>query len=306
MEDYARYLAEEAESSVVALHQFRILWNPNSEAFHFFFEGDEDILFYMPEARRRLGQRQANIYVCGGKKNVIEVRDAISAEGHELRFCLFFVDRDFDDYLDTQVDSDIYTYMTDHYSIENAVSSLDGARIILEDVIKMSKADPEFSIIETDLSTAFEDFYREIRPLIAWILAAKEAGCTPNLKNTNGLKGIVHFDGMRPELTRAGFASFKRKVVVNGLEPNFSAILRWRRRLDLRSCKFWVRGKYDIWFFREALLKALDRANGRRKQVGGKAIKVPTSLREGRVFEILGGRITLPESLTNFLTDRLQ
>jgi hypothetical protein len=112
MEDYAQYLAEEAKSDVAALHQFRILYEPDRDDFHFFFEGEEDSLFYMPEARRHLRDRGAFIYDCGGKRNVIEVRDTIEAEGYDIRYCLFFIDRDYDDYLGTQIGVDQYTYIT--------------------------------------------------------------------------------------------------------------------------------------------------------------------------------------------------
>ncbi len=84
MEDYAHYLAEEAKSDVAALHQFRILYEPDRNDFHFFFEGEEDSLFYMPEARRLLGNRGANVYDCGGKWNVVQVRDTIKAEGYDI------------------------------------------------------------------------------------------------------------------------------------------------------------------------------------------------------------------------------
>ena len=58
MEDYAAYLAEEARSDVAALHQFRILYDEGRIAYHFFVEGEEDGLFYMPAARRHTNAKE--------------------------------------------------------------------------------------------------------------------------------------------------------------------------------------------------------------------------------------------------------
>jgi hypothetical protein len=305
LEDYAAYLLEEANSDIAALHQFKILYNNEQDAYHFFFEGEEDSLFYMPEARRRIGNKETFIYDCGGKRNVIEVRDEIKRDGYNVEFCLFFVDRDFDDFLKSQVYIDEYTYITDNYSIENDMANLQAAQILLDDVMRISRADPEYKRIKNVITTAFDSFYNEIRPLMAWILAAKESGCSPNLGNTVGLKGVVSLKGTKPDLTRDGFLEFKKKVVVNGRLPAMSAVLKWRRVLDPALVKRWVRGKYDIWFFQVILVATLEETNLRRKAAGGRRIRIPSSLRDGRLFEVLGGRIPPPASLEAFFETRL-
>jgi hypothetical protein len=171
--------------------------------------------------------------------------------------------------------------------------------------VHLSSADPEYARIDAALGAAFSNFYRIVRPLMAWILAAKEEGCGLNLRNTIGLKGIVSISQMQPRRTKAGFIAFKRKVVVNGQLPRMSTTLKWRRQLDLASPKLWVRGKYDIWFFQVALLSALEEASERRKQSGGRALRVPASLRDGRLFEVIGGRTSPPKSLQEFFQVRL-
>jgi hypothetical protein len=305
VEDYAAYLAEEARSDIAAMHQFRILYEPSQASYHFFFEGEEDSLFFMPEARRHIQNKTAHIYNCGGKNNVIQVRDEIKSDGYNILSCLFFVDRDYDDLLGTQVNLDENTYITDNYSIENDISSIEAARIFMADVLRISQADPEFARIEASLAIAYNAFHIEVRALTGWILAAKEENCSPNLQNTKGLKDVVTLFGTQPNLTKQGFAEFKKKVVVNGKLPSIPAILRWRRRLDLGTANLWIRGKYYIWFFRSALLAALEEANLRRKLAGGRSIPIPTSLREGKIFEVLGGRVPAPASLQTFYQNRL-
>lgn len=306
MDDYAKYLAEEAQSDVAALHQFRILYDPSSKAFHFFFEGEEDSLYYMPEARRFLTGKPAHIYDCGGKKNVVDVRDAISADGYNLDCCLFFIDRDYDDYLSSQPLIDAATYVTDNYSIENDVATSAGADILLGDIIRLSRADPEYANISNRMNEAYSKFCVEVRPLVAWIIAAKESGCGPNLNNTNGLKGIVKVGsaGM-PELTRAGFISFKKKTLGGRAGPPLRSVVEWRRKLSLFDHKKWIRGKYDVWFFQVSLVSIIEESSARRKAAGGRVIRIPSSIREGRIFEVLGGRTPVPPSLQTFLGSRL-
>lgn len=305
MQDYASYLCEEARSDIAALHQFRILYNPNEKSHHFFFEGEEDSLFFMPEARRHISKGATHIYDCGGKRNVIQVRDEIKLGGYSLNSCLFFVDRDYDDFLGTQVALDDFTYITDNYSIENDLASIDAAIVMMEDILRISRADPDFLKIENLLVDAHREFHIEARTLIAWILAAKDEECSPNLRNTVGLKNIVTLTGAKPKITKKGFSEFKKKVVANNRTPSLKGILKWRRRLDLTQAKLWIRGKYDLWFFHSSLISALEEVNIQRKANGMRPISIPAIVREGKIFEILGGRIPAPPSLQVFYRNRL-
>lgn len=307
MDDYAIFLSLEAKSDTAVLHQFRILHDPNVEAFHFFFEGGDDLLFYMPEARRLLGNRRAHTYDCGGKNNVVAVRQSIILGEYPIEPCLFFVDRDYDDYLNCQTEANDSTYMTDNYSIENDIVSINSAEILLQDVVRMSRTDPDFNIVIEDLKKAFAIFYVLIKPLISWIIAAREAGSKPNLSNTTGLNNIVVLEGSaQPRMAVSGFAHFKNQVLNDRSPPHVSLSIGWRRKLDIDSCKLWVRGKYDLWFFQKAILRLIEESNSRKEAAGVRKIKVPASLRDGRIFEVLGGRIPPPQSLTVFLNNRLQ
>lgn len=304
MDDYAAYLAEEAMSDIAALHQFMILYKPNAESYHFFFEGEEDGLFYMPEARRYT-KKALHFYVCGGKKNVIQARDDIKSRGYDPKACLFFVDRDYDDYLGTQPKIDEHTYITDSYSIENDICSIDAARVLLTDILLINQADPEFAKIEGQIKEHRAIFQTELRKLTSWILAAKDEGCKPNLQNTKGLKGIMDICNGRPEITKAGFNEFRRKVTSSERKPSLAAMIKWARRIKTENPDLWIRGKYCMWFFHKSMLIAIKESNSRREAAGGKAIAIHPALRDGKIFEILGGRIHIPSSLQSFYLNRL-
>lgn len=305
MDDYAQYLQEEARSSVAALHLFNLLYDPHRDDYHFFFEGEDDFLFYMPDARRRIGTKQVHMYDCGNKYNVIEVRDSIKQACYDVAKCLFFVDRDYDDLLGCQVTLDEHTYITDSYSIENEIPNKNCLEIIMSDILRISRADPEFRRIENFVSINMTKFYRKILPLSAWIIAAEATGCCPNLRNTKGLEGVVTMSSLGPVFTKTGFSKFKKKVIVNRQHPPIGNVIRCARALDTTQAKAWVRGKYDIWFFKIMLIAAIEKTNSTRSAAGGRTVRIPGFIRAGRFFEALGGRVPVPASLHEFYVRKL-
>jgi Protein of unknown function (DUF4435) len=307
VEDYAAYLLAEANSGSAALHQFRILYREATKEVHLFFEGEEDSLFYMPIVRRTVSQTTPYVYVCGGKKNVARARTRIALEGYVMESCLFFVDRDFDDYLDSQISLDDRTYITDNYSIENDIASPSAVAVILSDVVRISPADPEYRQILDTFAVAEYGFAVAMRPFMAWCLAARQCGYEPNLKNVD-LKKLIELGSAAIPAKRSGaFATFRR--LTSGPEPrrgpDMRSVLCWRRRLGISDRKKWLRGKFELSFFQSALLKLLGEANARRVNAGGKPYKIPASLRDARLFELLGGRVAPPSSLVTFLAECL-
>lgn len=308
MIDYAEYLLAEAESDVAALHQFKLLWDASNHTFHFFFEGEDDILFYMPEVRRHLLEnRSANTYLCGGKKNVASVRDAIKLDGYDITYCFFFVDRDYDDYTSNQISVDEHTYMTDGYSIENCLVTIDNAKIIFEDIIRFSKSDAAYTSAITNLNILLENFTKIVRPLSAWMIAAKAEKIKPNFNNTKGLKCLIEIknDGSL-RIKDSGFSAFKRQTIENKSPPPFKSVIKWRKAILKDDPKKWIRGKYELWFFQEAIISIIDNISLSRKNIGKKPIKIPSALRDGRIFELLGGRIHPSDSLLQYLRKKLQ
>jgi hypothetical protein len=91
MDDCAAYLISEAISYVACLHQFSILQNSHEKTFHLFFEGEEGSLFYMAEFRKLAGSPSIHAYDCGGKRNIISVRDQIDIDDQQLAIYLFLL-----------------------------------------------------------------------------------------------------------------------------------------------------------------------------------------------------------------------
>lgn len=296
MEDFADYLTKEAESENAAFHEFVSSYNSPDEI-HVFFEGSEDFLFYLPEIRRRAGERRIFAYNCGGKWGVVGAREEI--EGYYEVKTLFFVDRDFDDYLDRQPDPSDLLYVTDGYSIESEVSDETALRVLLSDLLALGATDIQ-AVCER-VAELESGLYPRLIALSAWIIAAKDQGCNPNLNNTNSLKGVINSCDGCLSLSSAGFQAFKKKVSSGKGSPEFRRQLHWYRRVRGESRKTAVRGKYSQWIFCKAASIALHEENGVRKASGLKAMKIPDQLAYGSALELLSGRIPYPLSLRKFL-----
>ena len=306
MEDYAAYLAKEALASNAILHEFRVLWRPDSGELHVFLEGDDDCIFYLPEVRRRVPGGDVQVYVCDGKPKLREVRELVAKIPDAYGSCVFFFDRDYDDCLGRQVPEDDRTYLTDGYSIENYVCTDTALQILLTDYMRLSRADPYFAAIEADMTKIEEVFVENMLCLAAWILSCKEAGVAVNLSNCNGLKGICEIGGQRIFAFRPdGFKRFKTQTGTKDYIPPVVRVKAWHKHLSTQDADSWIRGKFKFWFFHKALLHIIDKRNEQRVAAGGKKIRIPAVVREGRLFEALAGRVPPPATLTAFLNSSI-
>ena len=291
--NFAEYLSEQARSPTAAIHEFRLLYEANTV--HVFFEGDEDVLYYLPEIRRRARKRGLCSYLCGGKWGVVEVREFMRTQNYDDALCLYFIDRDYDDLFGCQPAADVTTYLTDDYSIENSIVCLDSVEIVLVDLANLSKADSRYKAIRASFPSAHSHFVRRIDPLLAWSVALREAGGKPNYNNIN-LKNVfsVQSDG-GVSRTIDGFEAFRRAVTSKQVTVGLREVIKWLRVFRGLPIKQRIRGKYELWFFETFLTIAITAANKGTKK------KTPTALQNRSLFEALGARVEKPDSLNSFL-----
>lgn len=303
-DDFVEYLIGQANSDVAALHRFMILYDSEDSALHLFFEGDEDPSYYVPYIRRMSGSRILRTYNCGGKRNVISVREDIYNSGYKMDECLFFIDRDFDSYLGVQDNPDEFTYVTDSYSIENEIVSDECAEVILIDLVGMSHADPTYSQAVSAISRARVNFEKLIRPMMAWCLASKEAMEKPNFNNVDLAKVFSVNHNGDVSLKPQAFQKFRRSICRHSAVSRRD-MLRWGRTIAHESPKIWLRGKYELWLFESILLLVLKEIVKIRKSHSQRVPRIPSALRERNLFDVVGGRVRAPASFTGFLEERL-
>lgn len=173
-DDFVEFLNRQARSGIAIVHEFRLRY-VEGEALHVFFEGDEDLSYFLPEIRRRK-DKELWPYVCDGKPNIRIVRQTLIDEGFVGPDCLFFVDRDFDDFFGTQIEEDERTFLTVPYSVENYLVSLRIARELLVDLVGMERTDPRLAFFSARLPLLLDEFAILVRPLLALCLAYRANG----------------------------------------------------------------------------------------------------------------------------------
>jgi len=302
--DYVEFLAEQTRSTASVLHQFILLFNPNDDSIHIFFEGAEDFLYYPAFLRATIDFDSAHMHNCRGKPVVRQLKDFISRNGYPSNRCLYFVDRDFDDYLDCQMVADESTYITDGYSIENDIATVDAAKILLTDVVGLGRGSDEFNLVISSLNQSVGEFNQAIRPIMAWCIAVRAKGGKVNLNNAK-LSGVFNIsrNGKVKRKTN-GFAGFIRSTKSGNIAPTTAELKTALRRISTDDPRKWVRGKYALWHFELALAKALEIINEARSQANEQEISIPSALRAHQMFELMGGRIPPPSSLLRFLDNR--
>lgn len=303
MDDFVEYLSSQAETESAALHDFILQFNEKSNDLYLFFEGVEDPPFYMPSIRAHVHQGRCWKYVCNGKHPLAGVRQYLVNNRYSLDRMLFFVDRDFDDLLQCQISNEPRTFITGPYSIENYLVGRDQAEIVLVDLAGLSQSDPDCKGFLASFETILERCAKVILPFIAMTLAARQQGSKANLQNIK-LANIFVISMDPGEIRRKVGAAQKCRsaVLPKDTEVAFGEILHWARRLRSIDSKLWFRGKYELWFFEKVLLLFLSQLGAKRRVSRRKAVVIPVSLREGRLFEALGGRIGAIPALERFLS----
>jgi hypothetical protein len=107
------------------------------------------------------------------------------------------------------------------------------------------------------------------------------------------------------KLKRKGFRSFRKSVAAKDTKVSMADMRRWRSVVCSDSPKLWLRGKYDLWLFETILLKALTDLVKRRRDAKLRAPRIPPAVRDRCLFDLVGGRLDVPESLTAFLDRQL-
>jgi hypothetical protein len=303
-DDYAEFLRHEARSSISVWHQFRLDYRAEQRAVYAFFEGYEDKRYFVPDIRRALRQeREVHVYVCSGKRGVVEVRERIKGDTG-VDSCLFFIDRDFDDILDQQVTIDDYTYITDGYSIENDIVTVEAIEVVFADILGLSKNDIIYSNARSNFLSGYEAFKKKLRPFIYGTLAFLAEGKKVNLNNIDLGKTFLLDNNGFSEKRSDGLLQYRKAAGLNSEKCVLSSVRVMRTKIGEAADSKWVRGKFALWYLENFLkheIATVKTATGK----GGRKLKIPPALLGSNLFELLPPSLRKPASLQTFLEERL-
>lgn len=300
VDDYAIYLIDQAKSPTSAFHEFRISMEPGANQIHAFVEGDEDVIFYLPDIRRKAGDRSVYSYRCGGKRAVLETKEFVLGAGYGDERCLFFVDRDYDDFFNSQASADERLLITQVYSIENHLSTPQALEIVLSELVGVKKSDKTFLELSGKFLSSQSAFYRKLLPILAISLAMREAGRKPNYNNLD-LKKVFEIsgDGHVKRKKNSTAEVLEAFGVQDHKELNLSSVAGWLDKLRDTAPDQAIRGKYDFWFF-ETCVVSLVKEVIKNKTCPYK-IKLRGSLSSGGLLDSIAGRLPIPQYIDAFL-----
>ncbi|HLP90257.1 MAG TPA: DUF4435 domain-containing protein [Nostocaceae cyanobacterium] len=331
--DFLNLITEESEEAG-AYQEFLLYHKPKNRTFHIFLEGNDDFSFYknfihniiienIPDSKKYTDY----FHLCGSKEKVYELYQKVSPRLRNNKSRgLFFVDKDFSDFLGNNYPSDTNIYVTDCYSVENFLVTEDILRRILQEIYHLNNLDLENVLHKHRLNSdsIINLFLEELKkvqllliPIIAWIICIKRNGGKPNLNNIR-FESIFQIDDFH--LTLCKIKNGKYSTRLKYLESVFNVstppnlwvqILNEARKLrkifNNDNPKIYVRGKYELWFFIQFLNKLEKRIrdvinlyippDGKKKP----SFKVTTKINKENAIEILGPRVICPTSLKDFL-----
>jgi len=320
--DFLSEITQEADESG-AYQEFLLYYKHKGKTLHLFFEGKDDPSFYSGFINEiiinDLSPHNTYIcysHICGDKYKVYEMYVKITNRFTKSR-CLFFVDKDFSDYLEQNYPYDEHIYVTDFYSIENFLVTKNVLIRIWREIYHIHNteihnvdkvlhnngfnSEKVFTLFEQEL----KKFYLQLISITAWIIYTRKIGLKTNCKNIE-LKTLFKISNQLLIVKNKGEKKIKyleRACGIKTPQGTWLKILSQARELRkdyLLEPKKYVRGKYDLWFFIK-FLDALEKVLLDIFKSSNIPFNVSTRIHEGSAIEILGPRVLCPTSLRNFL-----
>lgn len=312
--DYKKILDNEIKDGHVAFHEFAL--NIDSEALHvrfFFFEGDEDPSFYMPQISHRLHGLEGRQFICNGREQVLKAHEMVQRDGRGSGRSLFFVDKDHTDFFgNDDACGKASIFQTRFYSIENYLVSDDVFRCYWVQRLHLSEYDPRLPVYRDRAKAIMESFYKRSLILMGVVLVGRGAlGGAPVALNLNNvqLDRIFKVDWVNGHcgFNCGAFRHFiKSSNISNSI--NISGIKTVvRNMLIQRDVKIYLRGKYELWMFWK-IIRQFTQELGKKDDVARHGLKRATpsfDLSLNACVESFSPLLKCPPELNEFLNVNL-
>jgi hypothetical protein len=301
--DFLNYLKETARSDISTHTKFLQQYRRNDNSIHIFVEGKDDPSFYSNfiDRYRRKGQR-IYFYRAKNKKSVYSNYEKIDWDKYAKNRVLFFVDKDFRDILNENLPFDTNIFETKYYSIENYLVNKSMFSRCLRELLGITD-DKLISKITRDFIIQLANFHKEIMPIIALILYFRKRNIVANL---NQVKLEKVFNIKERVKRKKNIKQFLEHQMGVSESAPFKEVLNNIRTLkEIKNSKYYVRGKYEMWFFIKFLNEIPKIMNQNRKK-GQEKIKLSVNLTSSTAVSILAPRLRIPSELKVFLDNNLK
>lgn len=293
-------LRQKRKTDSALFHRYRIGARHDTSSWHLFFEGHDDVVFYVEHIKRLLPQNnRIYIYICDGKKGVLDLESKITARDAVHR-AMFFIDKDHDDFF-TSGKLGPLVYRTHSYSIENQVCQEDAFRVIWREQIGLSTEQPEYKKAFAITNSAMKFFAREMRPLMAWSIRERQENQKVILSNTESILSKMFVWKHLVLNKKPGFGStFMQFCCGHKRMRNRRQVEQLYQRMPLADAESWLRGKLQLWAFLEVCNRIWSAQNG--KSISSrKKVRKSYHLTPDNIFSIVASKIPTPPALVSFV-----
>ena len=283
---------------------FIMEYRPECRSIFLFHEGRTDPAFYCGFVEQVKPQGfDVRMVCCGNKREVIKRVADFRLRYKDDPRVLFFVDKDHDDLVGNEAVVDyVHLYTTRAYSIENYICCQRVLIRYLVEVVGLPDMDDRVRrIVAQQYEKNRDALYSAGRPVMAWIIAAREIFSTVNINNIDTSKLFDLDNDLVPQLRGGREGAFNYLAQTTGGQGHQKCVPDDRieaviSKIEGLEPQTWFRGKQELWYFVKFInfvAEALRGANGvpKRKVV----------LSENDAIATLGPRAPCPPCLREFL-----
>lgn len=290
----------EARDPGDAYLQFIKNYREDEKTIHSFFEGNDDISFYSHFIEQMIPKNHSHFkYICDGKRKVYELYKKVINRVSNESITLFFVDKDLSDLIGEVLPKYHNLYVTDYYSIENFIVT-ETMLIKVCEVFYHITNSTQLTDIENLFKQEWKTFCRYLLPIMSWAICLKKQGYTVNLNNLQ-IDKLFQLDKNLKIVKKQKKNTLKyleKQCNVDTPENCWIQIKKTADVLKKSDAKYYIRGKYELWFF----VTFVNKITTIKKDASNKSLfKSRTQISEGNAVEILAPRLPFPPSLKCFL-----
>ncbi|MDF2931342.1 MAG: hypothetical protein K0R36_673 [Chryseobacterium sp.] len=300
---------------------------------HIFTEDDDDYEFYRTSINKIYTDYKHHKYLMKGKSNLLEVYKLIDWTRYSKSKLLFFADKDYDDIVGVRMILEPNMFYTKYYSIENYLVTEEVFLIIL-DRFYVNDITEELQKKLLDLyRNSYEKFIIKLRTLTWFILIDRLSSKKAVLEGIK-LQHLIYFNMMqffeKKLVTKEMYERIMRSddnlrklqirhttlkdILVNNCgavksEYHFENIMHTRELImPISNHKFFLRGKYDLWFLLEILktvdetIKSIYITEDIERSPENPMPRKKLDITALNIFDLVSSKMTQPADVLNFLT----
>lgn len=289
-------LARIGRSYTAKFHEIRLkYWNPENQLICC-FEGGEDVEFFLPHVRKKNAQRKVDFLICEGKSIVLKIwREAIDKSWNLARLG-FFVDRDLDDFLEGNPQSQC-VHVTQYYSFESHALDESFFNNVWQDLFRLSLNDERFVDWKNAYFEGAENFAKLLFPIFYVALATKIEGGDVDFDEIS-LADVINISDTGLVRRVKKKERYKLAEIFPGAPPSRQSLRKSREELGKTEYRTWLRGKFLLWYSMRFLAR-MKASLGRRGQPY--RANVTALFNDDSAVSCLCGRSDAPETLVVFL-----